>query len=115
MDRWNIKINDKLPQLIHCIHSNVLLVSRIYRCDQNHNVFGHFPDIIKMFPTGCRLVPFHLWHRSGITVALLDYITDMIEAGISLRHIETVLSDNRLRLFYNIKRKAEVLQIGTDS
>ena len=51
----------------------------------------HFPDIINAFPSDGQLVPFHLWHRSGVTVDLLKYITDFIEAGVSLCHTEAIL------------------------
>ena len=100
--------NENQPRLIHCVHFNVILVSRIYRCNNGHRVLAHNPGIIKSFTTGhirC-LLPFHLWHRTGFTVPLLEYVTDMCDSGMSLRHIESTLSSNRLRLYFKQKQQS---------
>ena len=51
------------------------------------------------------LLPFHLWHVTGCTVPLVEFISDMVDSGVSLRQIETILADNRLERFYAIKDK----------
>lgn len=95
------------PRLIHCVNNNVILVSRIYCCENNHRVLGHHPGIIRKFvehDLKC-VVPFHLWHVTGCTIPLVQYISDMADSGVSLRRIEAILSDNRLKQFYTIKQK----------
>ena len=97
-------LNENQPRLIHCVNFNVILVSRIYRCSNDHRVLAHNPGIIKSFSSGhlrC-LLPFHLWHRTGFTIPLLEYVTDMCDSGMSLRHVESTLSSNRLRLYYKL-------------
>ena len=79
--------SENQPRLLHCVHVNVLLVSRVYRCDNDHHVLAHHPSIIKLFTAGnlrC-LLPFHLWHRTGFTIPLLEYITDLVDSGVSLK------------------------------
>ena len=37
------------PRLLHCINKNVLLVSRVYTCCNQHCVLGHNPDLMRKF------------------------------------------------------------------
>ena len=109
-------LNENQPRLIHCVNFNDILVSRIYRCSNDHRVLAHNPGIIKSFSSGhlrC-LLPFHLWHRTGFTIPLLEYVTDMCDSGMSLRHVDSTLSSNQLRLYYKLKQQSEVLLV-TDS
>ena len=73
------RCNDNRPRLLHCINTNVILVSRIYRCSNQHRVLGHHPDIIHRFTRHNlqSLLPFRLWHITGFTVILADYIDHM--------------------------------------
>ena len=98
------------PRLLHCVNFNVLLVSRIYCCENNHRVLGHHPGIIKQFNGRLRcVVPFHLWHQTGFTVPLLEYVANQCNSGVSLRCIERALTHNRLQLFVKLKEKFEIL------
>ena len=64
---------------------------------KDHRVLAHHPTIINRFTGNLRcLLPFHLWHRTGFTIPLLEYVTDTIDSGVSLRHIESTLAENRL-------------------
>ena len=104
--------SENQPRLIHCVHVNIILVSRVYRCENDHRVLAHHPSLIKLFTAGhlrC-LLPFYLWHRTGFTIPLLEYITDLVDSGVSLRHIESTLTENRLRLFHKLKQKFLILQ-----
>lgn len=77
------------PRLLHCVNTNVLLVTRVYTCPSQHRVLGHHPDIISMFDTlnlQC-MVPFRLWHITGFTNSLIDYIDDLCQSGVPLQHI----------------------------
>lgn len=105
------------PRLIHCVHVNVLLVSRVYTCGNDHHVLAHHPSIIKHFTLGkfrCLLL-FHLWHRTGFTIPLLQFITNLVDSGVSLRQIESTLTQNRLQHFCNLRQKFQALQKVTGS
>ena len=103
----NGQSSENQPRLLHCVNSNVILISRIYHCPNNHRVLAHHPDIIRSFTTTnlqC-VVPFHLWHVTGFTIPLVDHVTDMCESGVPLNGIQKMLTSNRLRLFYKLKEE----------
>ena len=93
------------PRLIHCVHTNILLVSRVYRCKNGHEVLGHHPSIIARFATvGCpSLVPFRLYHRSDFTSTLISYVTSMVQCGCTFMQIEEMLLLNHARTYYEKK------------
>ena len=69
---WTDGSSTDQPRLLYCVNTNVVLVSRIYRCTNDHRVLGHNADIIQQLPI--QLVPFHLWHVAGFTSTLIDHI-----------------------------------------
>ena len=83
----NGQSNENMPRLLHCVSTKVILVSRIYHCERNnHRVLAHHPDIIRSFAARnllC-LVPFHLWHITGFTLPLLEYITELLRQCLRL-------------------------------
>ena len=101
----NGKSADHKPRLLHCVQSNVILVSRVYSCSSHHTVYGHHPSIIERFKHAklISMVPFHLWHITGFTSLLIEEIDHMIHTGMSLNEVERCLSQKRIRLFYTIK------------
>ena len=104
--------SNNLPRLIHCVNSNVIIVSRIYYCPHQHQVLGHHPDIIHRFTASnlqC-LVPFHLWHVTGFTCILVDYIDHACQLGTPMQQIENMLISNHARLFYTLKDTFQQLQ-----
>ena len=88
--------SENQPRLLHCVHSNVILVSRIYHCPNQHRVFGHHPDVINLFTrTSLQcLVPFRLWHVTGFTLTLVDYVDCTCQSGIPMQQIERILVSN---------------------
>ena len=64
------------PRLLHSVHTNTILISRVYVCAYKHSVLGHNPDIINAFSRRGlgSLVPFTLWHKTGFTTALTDFV-----------------------------------------
>ncbi len=57
------------PRLIHDIHSNVLLFSRIYGCKNGHEVYGHHPQLVESDLIVSYSLPFLLWHSTGFTIS----------------------------------------------
>ena len=96
-DGWTSGCNGH--RLLHSVNTNAILV---YVCTNQHRVLGHNPDIINAFTRGGlhSLVPFILWHKTGFTTALANFIVNMCEC---------MLVENRVRSFYNIKCKFQQL------
>ena len=117
---WTDGSNSNEPRLIYCINSNVLLVSRIYKCPCEHRVLAHHPDILSRFKVqnlGC-VVPFHLWHISGFTKSLMEYIDNLSHQGITMQQIEVLLAQNRAQLFYSLREqfvKISLARSGPDN
>ena len=93
--------SEKQPRLLHCVNTNVILVSRIYQCPNQHRVLGHHPDILHRFTMNNLqiFIPFRLWHRTGFTVLLIDYIDHMCQSGTPMQQIERLLVSNRAACF----------------
>ena len=100
---WTDGCSTDQPRLLHCVNSNVILVSRIYSCSNNHRVLGHNPDLIRQIPTS--LVPFHLWHVAGFTETLINYIDNLCHVGLAMQQIETILAGNWAHMFFNLKEE----------
>ena len=74
-------------------------------------MYGHHPSIINKFKQRdlCCLVPFLLWHKTGCTVTLCDYIEHIVGTGLTIQLIESRLLANRIDLFYSMKVRYEKL------
>ncbi|KXJ16275.1 uncharacterized protein LOC114574761 [Exaiptasia diaphana] len=78
------------PRLIFDIEGPVLLVSKIYRCSNGHDV-----------PASCCSTPlmeylpshmlFMLTHRSGMTIRLMQDIEDMLDNGLAIVAVEEII------------------------
>ena len=111
-DGWTSGCNGQgNPRLLHSVNTNAILISRVYVCTNQHRVLGHNPDIINAFTRGGlhSLVPFILWHKTGFTTALANFIVNMCESGQPIAQTECMLVENRVRSFYNIKCKFQQL------
>lgn len=92
--RWQQGTSERTqPRKIHTSRSIVLLVSRVYKCSQGHEILGHDPSIIDCIPPW--LVPFLLWHKTGVTKQLVDDISILIDAGVPITSIESLLLKHR--------------------
>lgn len=106
---WLDGSSDKAqPRKIHDSRGIILLVSRVYKCSLNHKILGHDPYILEKFPPA--LVPFFLWHITGVTKELVDDISTLVDAGLPIMSIESLLLRRR-RADY-IKREAIFLELA---
>lgn len=55
------------------------------------------------------LIPFKLWHKTGFTQALIEFVQQSLHAGLTLQQIEQRLFSNRVHQFYSIKERFEQL------
>ena len=108
----------RLPRLIYCLDENILLVSRVYKCCNEHISFGHHPKILEqlyLFGIGSN-IPFVLWHQCGYSLRLMEHIQQLISSGMSLQECELSLTEYRLtNLQLQKKKKKEIaLYLGTE-
>ena len=78
------------PRRLFCIQREVFLVSRIYRCRIGHQTLAHDPWTLKTISSYIQ-VPFVLFHKSGVTRDLFQYVFTHIQAGVKLTDIEHFL------------------------
>lgn len=92
--RWQDGNSERTqPRKILSSRSVVLLVSRVYRCSHGHEIIGHDPGIISSISSW--LVPFHLWHKTGVMKELVEEISLLIDAGVCITSIEDFLLKHR--------------------
>lgn len=91
------------PRKIHGICNVILLVSRVYKCNKGHEISASNPKIIACHPIP-QLIPFQLWHITGFTVDFIDYVVSLVTAGVSLGTITEVVSESRIRTYWQRKQ-----------
>lgn len=92
---WRDGTNDRLiPRRIHGVDSSVLLVGRLYKCENSHVILGYDPGILSQLPT-MDMVPFRLWHKTGATKELIDLIQSSISIGCSVNAVTTMMIQKR--------------------
>ena len=97
---WTSGCNPKFsPRLIHDVNCNVLLLSRVYKCNNGHEIYGHHRYFVEHEETKSR-VPFLLWHSTGFTVSFIDHLEQLICSGMSLQECERNLYKNRMVMFF---------------
>lgn len=88
--RWK-RANTKWdrPRSIYCIQEEVLLVSCVYLCESSHHeVIAHDPSVNLALKSSNIIIPFVLFHMSGVTKKLHDYVSISMQSGISTTDIE---------------------------
>ena len=86
-----------MPRQIYCINGPVLIVSRVYRCTQGHEIAGHDPRLLDSIPSGD--IKFHLSHKSGFTSELCSLVFALASGGQALNEIELFLAQRYLDNF----------------
>ena len=95
------------PRLLYGMECNVFLISRIYKCQNEHIILGHHPTIIQRLQDKHlhSVIPFRLWHRVGFTSSCIKYVEKELKNGISLQQIEQSLKSSRVERYYAQKMK----------
>lgn len=96
-DNWRDGRNSRSqPRLIYGMDCVVLLVSKVYKCPNGHNeIPANDPDIIKGIPNS--YLPFLLTHKSGLTTRLLRFVEDLIDSGVSINMVESMIRETYKR------------------
>ncbi len=77
------------PRMLYDINSVVCLVYKTYSCYSGHTeIPATHPDILKRIPN-CYL-PFILKHKCSMTTECVEWISDKVRAGLSIRSIATI-------------------------
>ena len=92
--RWKDgKTSYDQPRKLYCIQRHVLLVSRVYRCTNGHQILANDPWLLEITETKTsREIPFVLFHKSGVTRDLFLYIFTHVQAGVKLTDIERFIA-----------------------
>ena len=70
-----------------------MLVSRVYRYTNGHQILAHDPWLLEITETKTSLeIPFVLFHKSGVTRDLFLYIFTHVQAGVKLTDIERFIA-----------------------
>ena len=99
--KWKDGSKDKdTPRKLFCLQERVLLVSSVYLCERNHQVISHDPQILNEVRKHGQ-IPFVLFHKSGVTKDLFDYISISIQTGITIEDLESMLINLHSSKSYN--------------
>ena len=80
-----------IPRKLYCIQEQVLLVSSVYLCEKHYQVLSHHPSVLEEVRKVALIIPFVLFHKSGVTRELYNYISIGIHTGICIQDIENML------------------------
>lgn len=69
----------------------VVLVSRVYRCCNDHQILAHDAGILKMVAKNNVQVPFVLFQKQGVTWDVFHYIMSHVHTGLRFTDIEHLL------------------------
>jgi hypothetical protein len=105
--RWTKAVSGNMAhnaRLIYDLHGNVILVQRIYQCDGNsgnpHELRSTSTDIHQSLPSEIQLFfPVELFHRSGCTKHLMQYVDTQILQGVNFLQISEGLASLNLHEF----------------
>lgn len=86
-----------LPRQMYCVNGPVLLVSRMYRCAQGHEIAGHDPRVLENIPSNN--IKFHLGHKLGFTAELCSLVFALASSGHPFNEIELFLAQRYLDNF----------------
>ena len=113
--RWNDGTSSHTsPRTIFSIQQQVLLVSCVYLCSgKHHQVVAHDPELLKAIREAGIRIPFILFHKSGMTKELFDFISSSTQAGLCIQDIENMLLNlhnsyhcSRAFLYYSQRQNA---------
>ena len=75
------------PRLLHFVDSPILLVSKLYNCENQHReVVACYPDIVKEIPD--YLAGFITSHKSDVTMNFLFLCEQRLDKGMSFDSIK---------------------------
>ena len=98
LKKWRWKDGSSVrdnPRKLVCLQNDVYLVSCVYLCDQlHHEIISHDPALLSSLRTRFPVIriPFVLFHKSGVTRELYDFVSSSIQTGLQLMDIEKMIT-----------------------
>lgn len=93
-------VNDKRkynPRLLFCLSKNVVLVQRFYRCAATRNFCVYMSaskEFMDLLPSNVSSrFEFKLYHRSGYSFQLLDFLFQMVASGNNFQQISESIAN----------------------
>ena len=81
--RWKDgKAVSEQPRTLFCIQRRAILVSRVYRCTNDHQVLSHDPAMLRQAQEKNVNILFVLFHKQGVTSDLFSYIISHVHGRI---------------------------------
>ena len=85
------------PRLVTSLCRNVVLIQRVYRCQDGHDLYSCSDDVLSSLPnTVNKRMPFKLYHRSAFHLDVIDYIFTQITKGQNFHQISESIADLHL-------------------
>ena len=94
------------PRHLYGLTNNAFLVSRVYVCDQRHQIIAHDPAVLSQVQ-GVFFIPFLLFHKVGITRELHGFIVSHANAGLTISEIQ-ILWLQTMYDAYGLRRDAHL-------
>ena len=76
------------PRRLYGLTNTALLVSRVYVCDQRHQIIAQDQAVLSQVQ-GVFFIPFFLFHKVGITRDLHSFIVSHANVGLTISEIQT--------------------------
>ena len=92
------------PRILHSMDDMVYLVSSIHSCANGHRTLSHDERILTSLPKWI-VIPFILFHKSGVTLDLLNSCNAMCKQGVNMHTVESIVADRRWIFFCQRKEK----------
>jgi hypothetical protein len=87
------------PRKIYGSEGICLLIGRVYRCHNSHEVIGYHAGLLQQIPTV--FIPFKLWHKTGFTMEFIDFVASLITTGLSISEIRNFLHKRHVSHYYS--------------
>ena len=81
-----------------CIQMQVVLVSRVYHCCNDHQILVHDTSILKLVAKNNVQAPFVLFQKQGVTRDVFRYVMSHVHAGLRFTDIEQMPYDRFVSL-----------------
>lgn len=72
------------PRKIHGLNRPILLIGRVYKCTEGHDILAYHPGIMKKVEAAESFIPFRLWHRTGFAKTFMQTVESLVTIGISI-------------------------------
>ena len=100
------------PRKVYGSDGITLLIGRVYRCCEGHEVVAYHPGVLDQIPIS--FVPFRLWHITGFTTEFIDLIVALVTTGISLNGIHNFLYKKYSAHYYSRHSQYVVATLNGD-